>query len=211
VAANPIVVNGVAVVNGSVCGISPTTVFALNARTGEKIWVNSHLLGKGQGTFEIHPQVADGWVYLASAYGSGPGGGVLLGLTRQAANCCGDSIPFLALTVAMTLSASARAARIHVVAAPFLDVGASNTSGSLPSFSANLRSCLSPHQNGSTACSRGRRERGHFPETGRHRDSALLLIERPFLSGASAMGHDVNKLSCFVRLFNVPFAVDLPE
>ena len=73
--------DGVAVVGGTVYGISPTTVFALNARTGKKIWVSSHLLGKGQGTFEIQPQVADGRVYLASAYGSGPGGGVLLALS----------------------------------------------------------------------------------------------------------------------------------
>jgi outer membrane protein assembly factor BamB len=72
--------DGVAVAGGTVYGISPTTVFALNARTGRKIWVNSHLLGKGQGTFEIQPQVADGRVYLASAFGSGPGGGVLLAL-----------------------------------------------------------------------------------------------------------------------------------
>jgi alcohol dehydrogenase (cytochrome c) len=72
--------DGVAVVDGRVYGISPTTAFALNARTGKKIWVNSHLLSKGQGTFEIQPQVADGRVYLASAYGSGPGGGVLMAL-----------------------------------------------------------------------------------------------------------------------------------
>ena len=72
--------DGVAVAAGKVYGISPTAVFALNARTGKKIWVDSHLLSKGQGTFEIQPQVADGRVYLASAYGSGPGGGVLLAL-----------------------------------------------------------------------------------------------------------------------------------
>jgi len=41
--------DGVAVVGGMVYGISPTTVFALNARTGKKIWVNSHLLSKGPG------------------------------------------------------------------------------------------------------------------------------------------------------------------
>jgi alcohol dehydrogenase (cytochrome c) len=72
--------DGVAVAGGMVYGVSPASVFALNARTGKKIWVNSHLLGKGQGTFEIQPQVADGRVYLASAYGSGPGGGVLMAL-----------------------------------------------------------------------------------------------------------------------------------
>jgi len=67
--------DGVAVAGGTVYGISPTTAFALNARTGRRIWVSSHLLGKGEGTFEIQPQVAGGRVYLASAYGSGPGGG----------------------------------------------------------------------------------------------------------------------------------------
>jgi alcohol dehydrogenase (cytochrome c) len=72
--------DGVAVVDGAVYGISPTTAFALNAHTGKKLWVDSHLLNAGQGTFEIQPQVADGRVYLASAYGSGSGGGVLLAL-----------------------------------------------------------------------------------------------------------------------------------
>ena len=37
-------------------------------------------LTQGQGAFEIQPQVADGRVYLASAYGSGAGGGVLMAL-----------------------------------------------------------------------------------------------------------------------------------
>lgn len=69
--------DGIAVAGGTVHGISPTTAFALNARTSKKTWGNSHLLSKGQGTFEIQPQVADGRAYLASAYGSGPGGGVL--------------------------------------------------------------------------------------------------------------------------------------
>jgi len=72
--------NGVAVVDGTVYGDSPTSAFALNASTGRKIWVNSSLLRHGQGTFGIQPQVANGRVYLASGYGSGPGGGVLLAL-----------------------------------------------------------------------------------------------------------------------------------
>jgi alcohol dehydrogenase (cytochrome c) len=55
-------------------------VFALNAKTGKKVWRDDHLLTKGQGSFEIQPQVADGRVYLASAYGSGPGGGPLIAL-----------------------------------------------------------------------------------------------------------------------------------
>ena len=72
--------NGVAVVDGVVYGISPTTVFALDATTGKRIWIDKKLLAKGQGTFGIQPQVANGHVYLASQYGSGSGGGVLLAL-----------------------------------------------------------------------------------------------------------------------------------
>lgn len=72
--------NGVAVADGNVFGASPTTVFALNTTTGRPVWVDRHLLKHGQGTFGIQPQVADGRVYLGSQYGSGPGGGVLLGL-----------------------------------------------------------------------------------------------------------------------------------
>ena len=72
--------NGVAVVDGTVYGLTPTTAFALNAGTGHTIWVRDDLLSPGQGTFGIQPQAADGRVYLASQYGSGPGGGVLLAL-----------------------------------------------------------------------------------------------------------------------------------
>ena len=75
--------NGVAVAQGTVFGASPTTVFALNAVTGRRIWVDRRLLKRGQGTFGIQPQVADGRVYLASQYGSGPGGGVLLALNAS--------------------------------------------------------------------------------------------------------------------------------
>jgi alcohol dehydrogenase (cytochrome c) len=73
--------DGVAVAGGAVYGDTSTTVFALNAATGKTIWVDSSLLNSGQGSFEIQPQVADGRVYLASAYGSGPGGGVLMALS----------------------------------------------------------------------------------------------------------------------------------
>ncbi len=73
--------NGVAVSGGRVFGDTPYTVFALSAATGKAIWVDSDLLSKGQGSFEIQPQVADGRVYLASAYGNGPGGGVLMALS----------------------------------------------------------------------------------------------------------------------------------
>ena len=73
--------DGVAVANGVVYGDSSTTVFALNAATGKVLWNDTSLLNSGQGAFEIQPQVSGGRVYLASAYGSGPGGGVLLALS----------------------------------------------------------------------------------------------------------------------------------
>lgn len=73
--------NGVAVVGDTVYGDTSTSVFALDARTGRPVWVDRNLLRKGQGTFEIQPQVAGGRVFLASAYGLGPGGGVLMALT----------------------------------------------------------------------------------------------------------------------------------
>jgi alcohol dehydrogenase (cytochrome c) len=73
--------DGVAVTGSLVYGISPTTVFALNARTGHPVWVDRTLLRPGDGSFEIQPQVAGGRVYLASAYGTGAGGGVLMALS----------------------------------------------------------------------------------------------------------------------------------
>jgi alcohol dehydrogenase (cytochrome c) len=75
--------DGVAVADGAVYGETPTSAFALNATTGKTMWVDSSLLNSGQGAFEIQPQVADGRVYLASAYGSGSGGGVLLALNAS--------------------------------------------------------------------------------------------------------------------------------
>ncbi len=75
--------NGVAVADGKVYGLTPTAAFALSPTTGRTSWVNSDLLRKGQGTFGIQPQVANGRVYLASQYGSGPGGGVLLALNAS--------------------------------------------------------------------------------------------------------------------------------
>jgi alcohol dehydrogenase (cytochrome c) len=50
---------------------------------GRTIWAKSELLRAGQGTFGIQPQVAGGRVYLASQYGSGPGGGILLALNAS--------------------------------------------------------------------------------------------------------------------------------
>jgi len=75
--------NGVAVADGDVYGASPTTVFALNRSNGRAIWANSKLLSAGQGTFGIQPEVAGGRVYIASQYGSGPGGGVLFALNAS--------------------------------------------------------------------------------------------------------------------------------
>jgi len=75
--------NGVAVVNGLVFGASPRIVFALNAANGRKVWSDKKLLHSGQGTFGIQPQVANGQVFLASQYGSGKGGGILLALTAS--------------------------------------------------------------------------------------------------------------------------------
>jgi alcohol dehydrogenase (cytochrome c) len=75
--------DGVAVANGVVYGDTSSAAFALNAATGKVIWNESGLLTSGQGSFEIQPAVAGGRVYLASAYGSGPGGGVLLALSAS--------------------------------------------------------------------------------------------------------------------------------
>jgi alcohol dehydrogenase (cytochrome c) len=72
--------NGVAVANGEVYGETPRTAFALNATNGHLIWSNGDLLEKGQGTFGIQPQVDDGQMFLASQYGSAPGGGILIAL-----------------------------------------------------------------------------------------------------------------------------------
>ena len=72
--------DGVAVAGGVVYGETSTAAFALNAATGAVRWKDDSLLNSGQGSFEVQPQVSGGRVYLASAYGSGPGGGVLLAL-----------------------------------------------------------------------------------------------------------------------------------
>jgi alcohol dehydrogenase (cytochrome c) len=72
--------NGVAVVDTTVYGLAPSSAFALHAATGKRIWVDTKLLTKGEGSIGIQPQVATGRVYLASQLGSGPGGGVLMAL-----------------------------------------------------------------------------------------------------------------------------------
>jgi alcohol dehydrogenase (cytochrome c) len=72
--------DGVAVSGGVVYGETSTAAFALSAGTGKTIWIDKNLLNSGDGKFEVQPQVTGGRVYLASAYGSGPGGGVLFAL-----------------------------------------------------------------------------------------------------------------------------------
>jgi len=72
--------NGVAAANGVIFGDTPTTVFALDGSTGKPIWIDDSLLPHDAGTFEIQPQVADGRVYVASAYGDGPHGGIAMAL-----------------------------------------------------------------------------------------------------------------------------------
>ena len=87
--------DGVAVADGLVYGDTTYTVFALSAANGKAVWVDRNLLPKGHGiaggesggglfgaggVFDIQPQVIAGRVYLASAIGSGPGGGILLAL-----------------------------------------------------------------------------------------------------------------------------------
>lgn len=75
--------NGVAVADGRVYGQTATAAFALNAATGKPAWTDSSLLSSGEGTFEMQPQVSGGRVYLSTAYGSGPGGGVLMALNAS--------------------------------------------------------------------------------------------------------------------------------
>ncbi len=72
--------NGVAVAGGVVYGMTNTAAFALHASNGHVLWINRTILTKGEGTFGIQPQVTGGRVYLASQYGSGKGGGVLVAL-----------------------------------------------------------------------------------------------------------------------------------
>jgi alcohol dehydrogenase (cytochrome c) len=87
--------DGVAVADGLVYGDTTYTVFALSAATGQPVWVDRNLLPSGHGiaggksgdglfgaagVFDIQPQAIGGRVYLASAIGSGPGGGILFAL-----------------------------------------------------------------------------------------------------------------------------------
>jgi outer membrane protein assembly factor BamB len=75
--------DGVAVADGRVYGETPTAAFALNAATGKPAWTDSSLLSSGQGTFEMQPQATGGRVYLSTAYGPAPGGGVLMALNAS--------------------------------------------------------------------------------------------------------------------------------
>jgi len=59
--------NGVALVNGTVYGETPSAAFALSAATGKPLWQTVSLAAKqGQG-FNIAPQVHDGRVYLSTS------------------------------------------------------------------------------------------------------------------------------------------------
>jgi alcohol dehydrogenase (cytochrome c) len=75
--------NGVAVANGAVFGFTPTHAFALNASNGHLLWVDKHLLKKGQGTFGIQPTVANGTLFGGSQYGFAPGGGIVFALNAS--------------------------------------------------------------------------------------------------------------------------------
>lgn len=71
--------NGVAVGYGRVYAVTDTSVFALDRRTGKRIWIR-RILGPNENFVEIAPVVADGLVY-ASTVGYAPGGrGAVYGL-----------------------------------------------------------------------------------------------------------------------------------
>ena len=80
-----------AVADGVVYGDTSTAVFALNAATGKPSGSTGACSTAGRASFEIQPQAAGGRVYLASAYGSGPGGGVMLALDAATGKGCGVS------------------------------------------------------------------------------------------------------------------------
>lgn len=69
--------NGVTLANGRIYGVTQSGVFALDARTGQQVWYNTHL-ATGQFNFDIAPQVANGKVFVASAVTLG--GGIIYAL-----------------------------------------------------------------------------------------------------------------------------------
>ncbi|MGE0027316.1 MAG: PQQ-binding-like beta-propeller repeat protein [Thermoleophilia bacterium] len=73
--------NGVAVADGKVFAADPKSAFALDAATGEQVWSNDTLVGKGGVGFTIQPQVADGRVYISTA--TQPGGGIAYALDEN--------------------------------------------------------------------------------------------------------------------------------
>jgi alcohol dehydrogenase (cytochrome c) len=75
--------NGVAVAKGAVYGFTPTHAFALNASNGHLLWIDKHLLQKGQGTFGVQPTVANGTLFGGSQYGDASGGGVVFALNAS--------------------------------------------------------------------------------------------------------------------------------
>ena len=84
--------NGVAVAEGRVYGFTPTRAFALNAVNGKVVWVDKHLLKKGQGTFGIQPTVANGAISARASTVTRPAAASCWPSTRRMATCSGPSI-----------------------------------------------------------------------------------------------------------------------
>ena len=74
--------NGVAVADGRVYGQRQPRRSRSTPRPGAGL-DGQQPASSGQGTFEMQPQVSGGRVYLSTAYGSGPGGGVLTALNAS--------------------------------------------------------------------------------------------------------------------------------
>ena len=65
-------------------GETPTSVFALSAASGKAVWVNSaRPAPAARARSGFSREVANDRVYLASQYGNGPGGGVLIALNAS--------------------------------------------------------------------------------------------------------------------------------
>jgi len=69
--------NGVTIAYGKIYGVTPTGVFALDAKTGRQVWYDTQL-ATGKASFDIPTQVAYGKVFVSSALTVG--GGILYAL-----------------------------------------------------------------------------------------------------------------------------------
>jgi len=69
--------NGMTFANGRIYGVTASGVFALDARTGQQVWYETHL-ATGKVNFDIAPQVANGKVFVSSAITAG--GGIIYAL-----------------------------------------------------------------------------------------------------------------------------------